>query len=799
MSKTPIGFAPLIAIAASLLCWRVIALAQANRPTAAQSTGAAKSAVQPLQPPATSGGILPTPGLSDRAIYVHDEGHRCIDFVAQAEWAVGQPVYIYSCNGSIAQQVRVKEIDDSHDVNLMVTTLFCIGVQGGYVALDQPLELQQCNGSPAQRFALDGDSILMGAQRIGHVLRGYAILPQLARTSLRTPLVVGVRQASEPEYFRFEAVDRSAAWPTAGFVRVSTEAWLDWALTLGWGTVIEIDDAQPLELKGSLPKMVHSGVTLRGYRKYTYQGPEIHTCKTPGAVRVPAFWLLEDDVRVTGMRLRGPVNDPRCAPVTLIESQAIMVDSTGRTTTPRALIDHLDIGYFSGSGVEVAGPDGSELQTCPPSPLPYPRDIQAQIVGNFIHHNEAFGSVTGNGAFILNLGNVFYSQGGQSIASDAWGDSGFNAYGNLVLGVNRSPGLKNQTDDVDMHGSENGNATVNEWQGGISGDYFDVGWNTFLHTGHENILQRGTPCRFTAIHDSTFLQSQSASIVTMSTNPALQTVYADTFSAPNPMDSLAAGDFDGDGIDDVFVGTGAAWYFSSGGQAEWRLLNRMPEHAGALRFGDFDGDGRTDIVAIHGSNIDVSWGGVSPWQTINTANGPLSAMAVGDFDGDHVADLFLANGAQWFYAPGGRNWAPLLSDATPTSALAFGDFKHEGRTRVLRVSNGQWQVAGLGLPWQNVGAAPLTAVGYGVVVADFNGDGFADVGLTRGSTWQFTTPARSPNWVMLRSADVPIVTQAIGRFDSGPTSDVIVWNGLDLFIAPSGKDPLSQVSRQDMR
>jgi hypothetical protein len=37
------------------------------------------------------------------------------------------------------------------------------------------------------------------------------------------------------------------------------------------------------------------------------------------------------------------------------------------------------------------------------------------------------------------------------------------------------------------------------------------------------------------------------------------------------------GDFDGDRIDDVFLSTGATWWFSSGGQAEWRLLQ---PHAG---------------------------------------------------------------------------------------------------------------------------------------------------------------------------------------------------------------------------
>ena len=43
-------------------------------------------------------------------------------------------VFIYGCNGSVAQQVRIKEIDqDSHDVELRVRDRFCIGVRGKQV------------------------------------------------------------------------------------------------------------------------------------------------------------------------------------------------------------------------------------------------------------------------------------------------------------------------------------------------------------------------------------------------------------------------------------------------------------------------------------------------------------------------------------------------------------------------------------------------------------------------------------------------------------------------------------------
>ena len=223
--------------------------------------------------------------LADRPFYVRSLGHRCLDFGGEAFWAVGAPVFVYDCNGSVAQQVRIKEIDAaSHDVELRVRDRFCLGVRGGQVIPGQPLELQRCDGSPAQRFATDGDAILMGTQAAGRVSREYVIEPEQGRTPNRTPLVVGPRDLSDAEYFRFQAVDGSDSRPTSGFVRASNEATLGLALSKGWGTVIEVGD---LVFRGT--RRINAGVTLRGYRKFTDQGPEIafYPQGVPGPAGLP--------------------------------------------------------------------------------------------------------------------------------------------------------------------------------------------------------------------------------------------------------------------------------------------------------------------------------------------------------------------------------------------------------------------------------------------------------------------------------------------------------------------------------
>ena len=105
------------------------------------------------------------------------------------------------------------------------------------------------------------------------------------------------------------------------------------------------------------------------------------------------------------------------------------------------------------------------------------------------------------------------------------------------------------------------------------------------------------------------------------------------------------GDFDGDGTQDLFLATGAAWYYAPAGKAEWRYLNAQTDKLDTLLFGDFDADGRTDVFTQHGGNRwDVSWGGASRWETINGSGPLLGNAAIGDFDGDHRADVFYADG-----------------------------------------------------------------------------------------------------------------------------------------------------------
>ena len=155
------------------------------------------------------------------------------------------------------------------------------------------------------------------------------------------------------------------------------------------------------------------------------------------------------------------------------------------------------------------------------------------------------------------------------------------------------------------------------------------------------------------------------------------------------MQTFLVGDFDGDGKDDVFMATGAAWYYSPGGNAEWRFLSAKTETADMLLIGDFDGDGRADVFKQSGDDWYVSWGGRSDWKLLSTNHrvnmtAPDSGIVdfvIGDFVSDKRADVFFADGQNWWVSDGGvAPFALYAASSFLKPDLAFGVFDNNGKT-----------------------------------------------------------------------------------------------------------------------
>ena len=550
---------------------------------------------------------------------------------------------------------------------------------------DIPLELQDEANlntifSRTQIFALDGDSIIWAANR------DLVVKVQNGRGANRTPLVVGQRHLSDDEFWDFIATDGSDARPTTGFVRVPQDkpfVRAYWEAT--WGTVIEIAAGESINMQDYLGLPLVAGVTMRGNRRGTQLGPELYQPRLVGGA---VFEIAGSDVRITGLRLRGPSR-----------SEDSSSPYVGAVKAPdrfaRTLIDHNDVSDWTGGAIEVAGEHANEFGCSQDTPLSA-RPQNVRVVRNFIHDNRreggGYGVVVGAGGYAYIEGNTFL-RNRHAIAADGTMLNSYSAWFNLVSADAPCYGTlcRQHEQDFDMHGSD----PSSHHTGGSAGSAVEIARNTFLGTNRINFDLRGQSCGVNQFHDNVLCQSAGAAVrwflpnspfsnsgrqLSLSSQPPLNTVPPwlsirnNQFSAANPTNRLGVGDFDGDGKEDLFLATGAAWYYAPAGVAEWRFLGAQTDKIDNLMFGDFDGDGRTDVFTQHNANWDVSWGGRSKWENINVSWNILGSAAIGDFDGDHRADVFYADGQHWYVSYGGvgQFWMTrrCLTEISPESRLA---------------------------------------------------------------------------------------------------------------------------------
>jgi hypothetical protein len=231
--------------------------------------------------------------------------------------------------------------------------------------------------------------------------------------------------------------------------------------------------------------------------------------------------------------------------------------------------------------------------------------------------------------------------------------------------------------------------------------------------------------------------------------------------------SVAVGDFNGDGVQDMAVANEGSDEFFLNGSVSVFLGNGDGTFQAAVNFragtgpasvavGDFNGDGVQDLaVANEGpfsNNVSVLLGnGDGTFQRAvdySTGTTPLS-VAVGDFNGDGVQDLAVTNA-------GSNNVSVLLGNGDGTfqaavnyntgawsQSVAVGDFNADGvqDLAVANVDSNNVSVL-LGNGDGTFQAAVNFRAGTGpvsVAVGDFNGDGVQDLAVANeGSFPNFT-------------------------------------------------------------
>jgi hypothetical protein len=144
------------------------------------------------------------------------------------------------------------------------------------------------------------------------------------------------------------------------------------------------------------------------------------------------------------------------------------------------------------------------------------------------------------------------------------------------------------------------------------------------------------------------------------------------------------------------------------------------------------------------------------------------------------------------------------------SDLRFGDFNDDGNTDVFGVVGDEWMVVHGGTHYWAPLRAKLRDSVAPLTVADFDGDGRADVvaleirvldgviDLTVATVYYWlVSRSGTDDWTPLRG-DFSLPA-AIGRFDDVPGADLLFWHGNTLNIASGGSGVSIPQSRQDMR
>jgi hypothetical protein len=514
-------------------------------------------------------------------------------------------------------------------------------------------------------------------------------------------------------------------------------------------------------------------------------GPRLYTRTNLG--RGNLFTIAGPNVRLRNFRLEGPQYDIAEGD-NQFERGVYVVYKAGIE------ISNMEFSGWGGTGIYVMKQENVIDHTTRPFENVWIHD-------NFFHHNQhiggdGYGIEVKHNAHALIERNVFDFNRHAISAGGEYG-TGYIARRNLVLKGGGVQGYGFHTQQFDVHGTE---TCAGVDQGcGQAGEYFEMTDNAFQYTNGYAVKVRGNPTVGAVVSRNVFAHGSQSDAIAQ-TGASTGVISGDDIT--NPIQALGntfgqdgygkygVCDFDGDGKDDLFLATGASWWYLSGGSMQWVFLNASTERLDQLGLGDFDGDGRCDVFSINASDFGIYKSGTGAWQSLGTYPGVrMSELRFADFNGDGITDVFrrAPDGQWWIVSPGHYPWTAIQSSALPLAQLRFGDFNGDRVTDVVALVNGHWSVSWGGreawLPLNPLESSSLA----NVLIADLDGNGVADIvrfsrtGPVDGR-WEVSWDGRT-GWQSLGALDWPAALQTaapsssirgyVGRFTGATHADLL--------------------------
>jgi ELWxxDGT repeat protein len=280
--------------------------------------------------------------------------------------------------------------------------------------------------------------------------------------------------------------------------------------------------------------------------------------------------------------------------------------------------------------------------------------------------------------------------------------------------------------------------------------------------------------------------------------------------------TVAIGDVNGDGRNDVVVGNGGnggngigVFYQNPSGTLDPVSLHPTPDSF-RVRIADLNHDGRLDIVGV---GVGAGWGADTLAVFLQQADGTIATpvlysvsgyedLEIGDLNGDGWTDVAVMSGQvsppniSVLYQQGNGTLGGLTSRTIGPSILSggigLGDLNADSRRDLVASFGGNQPDSGLAVFLQDgagtLAASPTTYASYdipeAVEVADVNGDGKADVLVTHGSLGLGVNlqTAGGLDSEMLEplpfASGYPPHALAVGDIDSDGKLDVVLANYL---------------------